>query len=234
MKILGLQKVTLIDYPEKIACTIFLFGCNFRCGFCHNPGLVNFSKSFKEYSQEEVFEFLGSRKDYLDGVCITGGEPLLSLEEDFLKKVKDLGYLIKLDTNGSFPEKLKDFIKKGFVDFVSMDIKNSPEKYKESVRVPVSLEKIEESIRIISKLSDYEFRTTIVEGIHDFEKIEKIAQWLNKIIGEKPKRFVLQGFKKEDKLLDDKFKKVNDTNEKTLNKMKEAIKEYFKEVDVRI
>ena len=151
MLIKGFQKTTLIDYPEKIACTIFLHGCNFRCGFCHNPELVLTSNS-KEYSQKEILDFLEKRKKYLDAVCITGGEPLATLEKNFVKKIKSLGYLIKIDTNGSFPEKLKEFLDENLVDFVSMDIKSSKEKYLFVVGKSVDFEKIEESMKLVSDL----------------------------------------------------------------------------------
>ncbi len=233
MKILGLQKVTLIDYPEKIACTLFIFGCNFRCGFCHNPNLVVEGKDFEEYLQKEIFEFLKSRKKYLEGICITGGEPLLTLKKEFLKKIKELGYLIKIDTNGSFPEKLKEFIGEGLVDFVAMDIKNSQEKYEKTINVKIDLTKIEESIKLISQLKNYEFRTTIIEGLHEIKDVEKISKWLNEVAGKKPEKFVLQGFKKEAKLLDEDFKKIKNTGEEFLNEIKEKIKNYFKEIKVR-
>ena len=234
MKILGLQKVTLIDYPGKIACTFFLFGCNFRCGFCHNPSLVFPSKDSVEISKQEALDYLKSKKNYLDGVCFTGGEPLLSMEDDFLKEIKNLGYLIKIDTNGSFPEKLQKLIDKGFVDFVAMDIKNSKEKYFESTRVKVDLKKIEKSIKAILKLEDYEFRTTIVNNLHEKEDIEKIGKWVNELSGKKPRKYVLQGFKKQGEILDESFKKIPDTKESTLKEMKEIAEKYFEEVEIRV
>lgn len=232
MKIAGFQKLTLIDYPKKIACTLFLHGCNFRCGFCHNPELVLYEPE-KIYSEKKILEFLEKRKSQLDGVCITGGEPLLSLDLNFLKKIKELGYLIKIDTNGSFPEKLKEIINNKFVDFVSMDIKSSKEKYKEIVNSEIDLEKIEESIKLISFLENYEFRTTIIEGIHDLDEVKKISIWLNEITGKKPKKFCLQGFKNKGKLLNENFRNKKDISREFLKKLKEEIKDYFDEVEIR-
>lgn len=234
MKISGIQKTTLIDYPGKIACTIFLSGCNFRCSFCHNPELVLLKPDTENISKESILRFLEKRKLYLDGVCITGGEPLITLEEDFLRKIKELGYLIKLDTNGSFPEKLEEFIKKGLIDFVAMDIKASKEKYKEIIRAELDLEKIEKSIKLISKLKNYEFRTTIIERVHNVEELEKISQWLNDLLGGKPKKFALQGFKNRGKILGEDFKNLTDTPEEYLIKIKEAIKKYFENVEIRV
>jgi pyruvate formate lyase activating enzyme len=233
MKIAGIQKTTLIDYPEKIACTIFLHGCNFKCGFCHNPELVLY-KPEKIYSEKEILEFLEKRKNQLEGICICGGEPLLSLDLEFLKKIKELGYLIKIDTNGSFPEKLREIINENLVDFVAMDIKSGRENYEKIINVKVNLNKIEESIKLISLLDNYEFRTTIIEGFHDLKEVKKIAIWLNEVTKKKPKRFCLQGFKNQGKFINEKFKNKKDTSEEFLGKLKEEIEDYFEDVVVRV
>ncbi len=232
MKIIGLQKLTLIDYPNKIACTLFLHGCNFRCGFCYNPELV-LENNEEGYSKEGVLNFLKERQAYLDGVCITGGEPLLTLDLEFLRQIKDLGYDIKIDTNGSFPEKLKEVIESGLVDYIAMDIKSSKEKYKELANSDVDMNKIEESIRLISKLEDYEFRTTVVKRYHDAEKIKSIAEWLNSLIG-KPKKFCLQGFKNNEKFIDDSFMTEKDVEKDYLIELKKIAEPYFENVDVRV
>lgn len=235
MKIKGLQKTTLLDYPGKIACTIFLFGCNFRCGFCHNPELVLVEKEDKKtFSEQEILEFLKKRIEHLEGICITGGEPLLTLDKEFLKKIKVLGYLIKIDTNGTNPEKLKDFIENNLVDYVAMDIKSSKEKYSEVVNFPVNLKKIEESIKLISNLENYEFRTTILKSLHDEQEIERIGKELVEIIGKKPKRFVLQAFENKGKLLDNKFENEKNTDEEYLKKLKKISEKYFEKVEIRI
>ncbi len=232
MKIAGFQKLTLIDYPGKIACTLFLYGCNFKCSFCHNPELV-LKPEGKEYSEEEILEFLKKRKSQLNGVCISGGEPLLSLGLDFLKQIRGIGYSIKIDTNGSFPEKLKELIDKRLVDFVAIDIKSSKEKYKEITNSDIDINKIEECMKLVSRLQDYEFRTTIIEGIHDIKEMKKIAIWLNEIIEKKPKKFCLQGFKNRGKLLDESFIGRKDTSEKFLNELGEKIEDYFEKIEVR-
>ena len=229
----GLQKVTLVDYPNKIACTIFLFGCNFRCGFCHNPELV-IGNSKNNYSEEEIISFLETRKSSLDGVCITGGEPLINLKKDFLKKIKNMGFLIKIDTNGSFPEKLKEFIEENLIDYVAMDIKSSKENYKKISSSQIEIKTIEKSIKIISKLPEYEFRTTILPKVHDKEEMKKIAEWLENICQKIPKRFILQGFKNKGKFIDQKYNKEKDVSEEFLKKLKKEIENCFEETEIRV
>lgn len=182
MKICGLQKLTLLDYPEKTACTIFTGGCNFRCPFCHNASLV-VENSFEEViTQDELFAFLNKRKGVLDGVCITGGEPLIHNDIDILmEKIKEIGYLIKLDTNGSYPDMLKNLVDRKLVDYVAMDIKNSPEKYATTCGCEnIDFEKIKQSVEFLkSNEIDFEFRTTAVKGIHTENDFLKIAQFLD-------------------------------------------------------
>jgi pyruvate formate lyase activating enzyme len=236
MVICGLHKTTLIDYPGKIACVVFLHGCNFRCGFCHNPELVTEDcKEESKISEEEFFEFLDKRKGQLEGVCITGGEPLMRMDEEFLKKIKERGYLIKLDTNGTFPEKLRYLLEKGLVDFVAMDIKADRDNYDKVTNVNADLKKIEESIKtIVNHLEEYEFRTTIVKGIHDIEIVKNIALWLNSVLDMKPKKYVLQGFKNKGKLLDTQFKMKKDVDEGYLIALQEAVEDYFESVEIRV
>lgn len=234
MKISGLQKVSVIDYPGEVACTIFLHGCNFRCGFCYNPDLV-IKESAEVFSEEYVLDFLKRRKGKLDAVCITGGEPLMSLDFNFVKKIKDLGYKVKIDTNGSFPNRLKEMIDLKLVDYIAMDIKNSKEKYGETVGIKVDLKKIEESIKMISDFGDYEFRTTVVRRLHDSESILSMAKWLNQICGAKPKKLFLQGFKKnKDGMIDMDYMKEVDVSEKFLKELKGEVKDYFEKVEVRV
>ncbi len=176
LKISGIQKLTLLDYPGLLACTLFLNGCNFRCPFCHNSALVTENDS-QEISYEDLLKFLEKRKSTLEGVCITGGEPLLNDDiESLLVDIKKLGYKIKLDTNGSRPEKLKQLVEKNLVDYVAMDIKNCYEKYPLTIgKKEFDISKIEESINYLLKESiPYEFRTTVVREYHtanDFKKI---------------------------------------------------------------
>lgn len=189
MLIQGLQKLTLLDYPEKVACTIFTGGCNFRCPFCHNASLVVdrgnlqpiMSRKNGEYSEEEIMEFLKKRKGILDGVCITGGEPLLQKNlEEFIGRIKELGFLVKLDTNGSFPGRLKAMVQSGLIDYVAMDIKNSREKYGETIGIEgYDTAPVEESVRFLMESGiPYEFRTTVVKEFHDRFSIRAIGEWI--------------------------------------------------------
>jgi len=234
MKICGLQKVSTIDYPGEIACTIFLYGCNFRCGFCYNLDFV-FSDAPVEFSEEYILDFLKNRIGKLDAVCITGGEPLMTLDFDFVKKIRDMGYKIKLDTNGSFPDRLKEMIDLGLVDYIAMDIKNSREKYLEAIGANIDLSKIEESIKMIHDFGAYEFRTTIVGRLHDSDSVVSMAKWLNEICGAKPKKFYLQGFKKnEDGMIDEDYQNEADVGEKFLDELKNCVGDYFEKVEARV
>ncbi len=179
MLILGFQKMTLLDFPNKVAATVFTGGCNFRCPFCHNALLVTEIDKSTAYSAEEVLSFLKTRKGLLDGVCITGGEPMLQPDiADFMKEIKDLGFLLKLDTNGSYPEKLKKVVEEGLIDYVAMDVKNSAEKYGATIGIEnYDLSAVDESIDFLLKGKvDFEFRTTVIKEFHTVEDIEKIAQ----------------------------------------------------------
>lgn len=234
MKIAGLQKTTLVDYPGLVACTIFLYGCNFRCGFCYNPDLViNPLKQKNEFSRKEIIEFLKKKKENLDAVCITGGEPLLTLKLDFLKEIRDLGYKIKIDTNGSNPEKLKEIIERNLVDYIAMDIKGSKEHYSKVSGVEVDIEKIEESIKLIYNFGNYEFRTTVVSRFHNEKNFSEMGEWINSILGKKPEKIYLQGFKKNGGTIDKSFSEEKDLREKDLKKFKDVLNEYFEEVIIR-
>lgn len=180
MHILGLQKMTLLDYPGKVACTVFLGGCNFRCPFCHNPDLV-FSSSEPGISEKEFFGFLSQRKGLLDGVCITGGEPML--EKDlhlFITEIRNRGFSVKLDTNGSFPHRLKHLADNRLVDYVAMDIKNSRERYGHTIGLPgYDTRAVEQSVAILMEgRVPYEFRTTLVHEYHTIADIHAMGKWL--------------------------------------------------------
>ncbi|MDO4876436.1 MAG: anaerobic ribonucleoside-triphosphate reductase activating protein [Oscillospiraceae bacterium] len=192
MRLGGIQKLTLLDYPGTVACTVFTLGCNMRCPFCHNALLVTKTEEAEVYPEEEFFAFLNKRRGILDGVCVTGGEPLLQSDAgEFIAKIKALGYKVKLDTNGSFPDRLEEILKSGNVDYIAMDIKNSPEKYAETVGIPgFDVSKIQRSIEIIrSSGIEYEFRTTVVAPLHNGESIAGAAQ----MVKGSPKYF-LQNF----------------------------------------
>lgn len=181
MIIQGLQKLTLLDYPEKVACTVFAAGCNFRCPFCHNASLVIDTYNNKVIKEEELFYFLNKRRGILDGVCVTGGEPLIQQGvEEFLTKIKDMGYMVKLDTNGSFPEKLRRIVEAGIVDYVAMDIKNSPEKYGRTIGIEdYDISKICRSVTyLLEGHVPYEFRTTVVRQFHQRSDFEAIGRWI--------------------------------------------------------
>ena len=182
MFIAGMQKLTLLDFPGVVACTLFTAGCNFRCPWCHNAGLVLPEEaSDRQLESGEVLSFLEKRKGVLDGVCVTGGEPLLHAElPDFLKRVKDLGYRVKLDTNGSFPERLEALVREKLADRVAMDIKNGPSRYAETVGLRnLDLSAVTASKDfLLSDAVDYEFRTTVVRGLHTAESLLEAADWI--------------------------------------------------------
>ena len=191
MLIKGLQKLTLLDYPGKMACTVFTAGCNFRCPFCHNASLVT-NIDEERISEEEFFSFLQKRQGIIEGVCVTGGEPTLQPDlKEFLKKIKDLGYSIKLDTNGYRPEVIKDVVNSGLVDYVAMDIKNSQAKYALTCGLDnLDIAKINESVQfLMSGAVDYEFRTTVVKELHTEDDIQDIVSWIKGA-----KKYFLQGF----------------------------------------
>ena len=182
MLILGLNKTTLLDYPEHVAATIFTGGCNFRCPFCHNKNLV-FPQKTTAYSENEILSFLKKRAGVLTGVCITGGEPTLQKDlSDFLARIKELGYLIKLDTNGYQPDVLHNLLNKKLIDYCAMDIKNSPIKYAITAGLAsCDFHLIEESVSCLLSIADYfpfEFRTTLVRELHDKEDMHAISEWL--------------------------------------------------------
>jgi pyruvate formate lyase activating enzyme len=202
--ICGLQKMTLLDFPGKIACTVFLGGCNFRCPFCHNSELF-MGKPEKLMEDEEFFKFLKSRKGLLDGVCVSGGEPTLYKNlPEFLAKIKEQGFLVKLDTNGSRPALVKELVEKNLVDYIAMDVKNSPAMYAQTVGLEsMDLAPIEESLRfLIGGTVPYELRTTLVSQLHTEESIQDMGAWLGGLVtGMKPKQLFLQSFVDRDTVL---------------------------------
>ena len=195
MKIHGLQKMTLLDFPGRVACTVFLGGCDFRCPFCHNFELVDGSAP-AIMDEEELFRFLEKRTGLLDGVAITGGEPCLRPDlPDFIRRIRKLGFAVKLDTNGTHPALLRALMDEGLVDYVAMDIKNSPEHYACTVGLgSVDLAPVRESVRLLmAGDTEYEFRTTVVDELHSAEDFEAIAAW---IAGSK--HYFLQAFTDRD------------------------------------
>ncbi len=206
MIIKGFQKLTLLDFPGKTACTVFTAGCNLRCPFCHNALLVT-EQNDVFFSEEEIFEHLEKRKNVIDGVAVTGGEPLLQKDiERFLYEIKDKGFLVKLDTNGCYPEKLDGILQLGLADYVAMDIKNSPEEYARTVGVEsFDIAPVEESIKLLQSSGvDYEFRTTVTADFHTVESIEKAAEWIKGT-----EKYFLQNFVDSGNLIDSACKGVS-------------------------
>lgn len=197
MKIAGLQKMTLLDYPGKVACTVFLQGCNFRCPFCHNSDLLP-AAGEPFIDEDGLLAFLQKRIGLLDAVCISGGEPTLQKElPRLLGRIKEMGYLVKLDTNGYRPEVLKQLVSSGLLDYVAMDVKNSPAAYGMTVgREGFDLAPIEQSLQfLIHGQLDYELRTTVAEELHSSRSLLEMGQWLEKLAApQKVKRLFLQPF----------------------------------------
>ena len=201
MKIAGLQKLTLLDYPGHTACTVFTAGCNFRCPFCHNSDLLR--KNEGDIRESEFFEFLLSRRAKLDGVCITGGEPLLQPDIlEFMQKIRDMGFLVKLDTNGSIYDKLHYIVNNKMCDYIAMDIKNAPEKYNLTAGGMINIDNVKQSVNLLlnQNFIDYEFRTTVVKELHDKSDFKAISAF---IAG--AKRYFLQQYKDSEKVLDRRF-----------------------------
>jgi len=227
MNIGGLQKTSLIDYPGKICSTVFTIGCNFRCGFCHNPELVN--STAKLIPEDEVLDHMRKRQRILDAVCITGGEPTLQKDlPKFARKVKALDLLVKIDTNGSNPVMLNSMIKKRLVDYVAMDIKAPLEKYSKIANVDVDMKTTQKSINLIRKSGiDYEFRTTVVPGLHNRNDIIKIGKWLKG-----SKRYYLQKFVPA-KLLDKEYETKEPYTTNEMKQLLSGVQEYFDECRIR-
>lgn len=220
----GFQKLTVLDFPGQVACIVFTKGCNFRCPFCHNSLLVD--NKCETYKEEEILSFLEKRKNVLDGIVISGGEPLMHDIEDFLYKVKELGYKIKIDTNGTYPEKLKELVKKGLADYVAMDIKNIPEKYSQTAGVGFPYKIIEESIDfLLSDKVDYEFRTTVTKEFHTANDLENIAK---KISG--AKRYFIQNFVDSGNVF---LKNLTPFSEDELEQMAQRTKKFVPSVKTR-
>ena len=234
----GYQRLTLIDYPGKIATTVFTVGCSFRCPFCHNPELVETRHCLVSTAKEmenEFFEFLKKRKGKLEGVCITGGEPTIQPDlVDFIQKIKKLGFLVKLDTNGTRPDVLRKLLKvearhaSPLLDFVAMDIKNQPKRYNKTTGVKGDIRRIKLSVDLIMRSGlPYEFRTTVVPGIHSEKDFEEIAKWIKGA-----RAYYLQEYR-EIKILDPRLKKKTKGKTIDLEKIKEKIENNFGKMGVR-
>jgi len=228
IKFYGLQKLTLLDYPEKMACTVFTGGCNFRCPFCHNRSLVFLNENDSEIVTEDILDYLESRKKILDGVCISGGEPLIHKGiKDFIRKVKEKGLLVKLDTNGTNPDLLIELVEEGLIDYVAMDIKNEPEKYLPAIGMAeYDLSGVERSKNyLLENHVDYEFRTTVVAQFHEVSDFEKIGKWIKGA-----KRYYLQNFEDHGTCIQNGLSEVS---RDTLEQMKKAAEPFVEKIEIR-
>lgn len=228
MVIHGLQKMTLLDFPGKVACTLFTGGCNLRCPFCHNAFLVTEIDNSQVYSEDEIIKFLNTRIGLLDGVCITGGEPLLQNDiSDFIKKIKELGFPVKLDTNGCYPDKLAYLIDNNLIDYAAMDIKNSKNKYSLTVGIEnLDLSAIEKSINLLKDNKiDYEFRTTVIKEFHEVEDFDQIGEWIKGA-----PRYFLQGFTDSGNLIGENMHPVD---KETMLKMRDLASKYVNICEIR-
>mgnify|MGYP000854518934 CR=1 FL=1 len=230
MRIGGFQKLTLIDYPGKIATTVFTIGCSFKCPFCHNPELVIKSEFLPwEGVEEEFFQHLEKRKGKLDGVCITGGEPTIQPDIiEFIKKIKDMGYLVKLDTNGTQPDVLKKLYDLKLLDFVATDIKNAPDRYDDTVGLKANIENVKKSVAMIMNSGlPYEFRTTVVPGIHTEKDFDAVADWIDGADA-----YYLQEYR-SGKTIDKNMDKITKGKTIDLEKIGEKIGKRFKKFGIR-
>ncbi|MBU2220211.1 anaerobic ribonucleoside-triphosphate reductase activating protein [Patescibacteria group bacterium] len=226
----GIQKLTLIDYPGQVAATVFTVGCNFLCPYCHNPELVDPQKIKNQprISEQEILDFLATRQGLLEGVCLTGGEPTLFADlPEFIKKIKEMGFLVKLDTNGSNPQMLAKLLAAKLVDFIAMDIKAPLEKYKKVAGEKISLENIQQSTELVRQAPDYEFRTTVLPALLSSKDILSIGRWL-----QGAKKYYLQQFKST-KTLDAAFMKEKPFDETKLNRLRGLLEIFFDRVEIR-
>lgn len=228
----GLQKTSTVDWPKNICSVVFIAGCNFRCPFCHNPELVlpEEIEKTEAVSENELLTALVERKRFIDGVCITGGEPLMAPDiVKLMRKIKDKGLKIKLDTNGSVPHLLKKVIEDKLVDYVAMDIKGPKHKYPEMTGVKPNMDLIEESIKILQKSGvKYEFRTTVVKGMVEPSDIKAIGKWLSG-----SDAYYLQHFISSEEMLDEELKDVKTYTPDEMREMMESVAGDFKETGVR-
>ncbi len=228
MQIEGLQKLTLLDFPGRVACTVFTPGCNFRCPFCQNASLVIDAPLVGAQDIEEFFSFLSKRKGILDGVAITGGEPLLQKDIDaFIERVRDMGFQVKLDTNGSFPDILKDLVARKLVDYVAVDIKNAPSKYEMTAGCASGmLDRVRQTVSfLLTDAVDYEFRTTVVSQFHEAEDFREIGEWI-----QGAKIYFLQKFEDSGEIIESGLSAVT---KEDMELFAETVRPYVSEVSLR-
>lgn len=230
VQIKGWQKNTLIDYPPYTSSTVFLGNCNFRCGYCHNPELVVNHHLIPNISEKEILDYLKAKKQWIDAVCITGGEPTMHKDlPDFIKKLKEIGLLVKLDTNGSNPEMLKNLIEQMLIDSVSMDIKANLENYEKVVELKVNKENIEKSIELIKNSGiDYEFRTTVIPGLVGKKELFLIGKWLKG-----SKKFSIQNFRNRMPTIKKEMQEIAPYSKEELKELAELVKPFFDKVEIK-
>lgn len=223
MRIGGFQKLTLLDYPDKTACIIFTQGCNFNCSYCHNSELIVCKEG--TITEDYIFDYLDKRKNIIDGVVISGGEPTIQKDLiNFIKIIKEKGFFVKLDTNGTNPKVLKELLDNHLLDYVAMDIKTTFDEYKEVTKCKVNINSIKRSIEIIMKGNiDYEFRTTIIKGVHDISKILKICEIF-------PKKYYIQNFRLSENVVD---KNLESFSVEELAEIRKILEERFSDVVIR-
>ena len=229
----GLQKMTLVDFPGKVACTVFLSGCNYRCPFCHNSELF-LGKPQTIMSEDDLIRFLDGRQGLLDGVCVSGGEPTLHKGlPELLRRIKALGYAVKLDTNGTRPEMVAKLLEEKLVDYIAMDIKNSPSRYAQTVGVErIDLTPLEQTLRLlIEGETPYELRTTLVQQLHDEVSVRQMGQWLASLVpGKKPHKLYLQSFVDRDTVV---FAGLTAPDEKDVDSYRKILSDHVEEAIVR-
>ena len=230
MIIEGFEKTSLLDYPGKVSAIVFTYGCNLRCPYCHNPELV--TEPLKEeniFKEEDIFSFLEKRKNKLDGVVITGGEPLIQKDlPRFIQKIKDLGFLVKLDTNGGYPSKLKSLLKRNLLDYIDMDVKYPKELYENGLNGGKRIKDIQESIQIVKDAGiPYSFRTTYVKSIHTVESVDEIGQMI-----QDADMYYIQNFR-AGKTIDPSLTSILSFSKKELKDMKGRASHYVKKVAIR-
>ncbi len=229
----GVLRTSMLDFPGKLSCVVFTNTCNFRCPFCYNPELALGKPSEPQVPVSEFFSFLESRKDWLQGVAITGGEPTLHKGlSDFCRKIKELGFDVKLDSNGFSPEILENLFSQNLVDYIAMDIKSSRENYEKAAGISLDTDIIERSISLIKeKAPDYEFRTTVIPGFVGEKELLSIGNWLSD--SGTAKRFFLQQFKSDSRMIDSSLEGKNSFSPDELKSFAEKLRPFFKEVGVR-
>ncbi len=231
MIIKGFQPTTLLDYPGHISALVFTAGCTFRCPFCYNKSLVENSPDLEELDEKKILDLIKRRSKLIEGVVISGGEPTMYKDlPDFIKKIKELGLKVKLDTNGTNPEMLKSLIDQNLLDFIAMDIKNSPKHYEQTTKVKFDVEKIKKSVEMIMKSKvDYEFRTTAAPCFISRDDFIEICKWLDGA-----KKYCLQQFRPVQGMIDDSLLDERTYSEDELKDIKDMLKPYFEKVEIRV